>query len=100
MNKLILTLFFVGIVFISSCSQSSKILENVQPRQDYCTSDGECVLKPSPFCCASDLEYIDICYFINDEPESISCEGNTVCPGFQRVIDCKCENRKCVDIFE
>ena len=73
--------------------------QSVEPGRDYCIEDKECILKPEPYCCGGKAEFIDRCYFANDFPERINCDGYSACPGLVNTIGCKCENNNCVDVY-
>ena len=100
-------IILLGLLISIACSQQKVQVENkykVQaPIEDIgfsCNSDEECILKPNPYCCGDSLEYIDSCYHINEESEEkLDCDSNNPCPSFALVVDCKCENNECVDVY-
>lgn len=76
------------------------------PITDYqfsCNSDDECVLKSDPFCCAGDIEYIDNCYHVDQEPRVIEkgkCDPLGPCPSQEIPNGCRCKNSKCVNVYK
>ena len=66
--------------------------------KNICNVDNNCVIKPTPYCCGENKGHIDRCFFINDEPEDISCENVMTCPGFLPIDHCECINNVCESI--